>query len=72
MVVEEIVTDWLKGHGYDGLCNSQEECGCSLNNFIPCGEIGHDCEAAYEVSAHEDAEVDFWMVPIKPGEKEKL
>lgn len=38
--IRDIVTDWLRTHGYDGLCRDLgdgEECGCSLDDFAPCG-----------------------------------
>ena len=40
MTLREILVDWLKSHGYDGLCNSDNDnCGCSLDDFMPCGDI---------------------------------
>jgi hypothetical protein len=36
MTVKEIVKDWLKGHGYEGLC--EDECGCGLDDFAPCAD----------------------------------
>jgi hypothetical protein len=51
MTVLEIVKDWLKEHGYDGLylpIGDGEACGCSLDDFAPCGEIDGDCQAAYK------------------------
>lgn len=34
--VEAILRDWLMNHGYDGLCNPDQECWCSLDNFLLC------------------------------------
>jgi len=44
--VKEIVSDWLKKNGYDGLYND-EECGCPLKNFMPCCGAVENCVAAY-------------------------
>jgi hypothetical protein len=46
MEVVDIVREWLEKNGYDGLCN--EECGCGLDDFTPCGYIKNDCLAAYK------------------------
>ena len=48
MNVKDIVIDYLEKNGYDGLCNPSIECGCGLDDFIPCGEMGQNCEAAYK------------------------
>jgi len=31
-----ICLDWLKENGYDGLCNPDIECGCSVLDLMPC------------------------------------
>jgi len=46
VTVEDIIRDWLIAHQCDGLCHSELECGCRLDDFMPCGEPGMDCEAA--------------------------
>ena len=38
MDIEEIVKEWLKANGYDGLYNSELECGCQLGDLMPCSE----------------------------------
>ena len=44
--VKEIVADYLKKNGYDGLC--RDGCGCGLDCFMPCSdEIRHNCRPAY-------------------------
>ena len=44
MDVNDIVKTWLKENGFDGLCN--EDCGCSLDDFAPCGGPYGDCKPA--------------------------
>jgi len=46
--VLDIVQAWLKGNKFDGLFNEDGPCGCTLEDFCPCGEIQNDCEAAYK------------------------
>lgn len=38
MDCKEIVIEWLKQHGADGLCEPDTECGCGLEDFAPCGD----------------------------------
>jgi len=45
MTVEDILKDWLKEHGFDGLCNPEERCDCGLDDFCPCG-YPQDCVSA--------------------------
>jgi hypothetical protein len=46
MTVDEIIVDYLKTNGFDGLCNV--ECGCPIDDLHPCGEINSDCVPAYK------------------------
>jgi len=34
--VRQIVVEYLKEHGFDGLQDSQCECGCETNDLMPC------------------------------------
>ena len=44
--LREIITAWLTANGYDGLYS--RECGCRLNDLIPCDEPDiNDCAAGY-------------------------
>ena len=45
MTVDEIIRDWLRSHGYDGLYQEDGECGCLLSDPYPCGEGMGDCKA---------------------------
>ena len=48
--VTDIVTQYLKAHGYDGLFNDYMECGCRLGDLHPCdaGPPG-ECEPGHLV-----------------------
>lgn len=42
MTVKQIVHEWVKEHGYDGLY-SDIGCGCKLDDFIPCDMCSMNC-----------------------------
>ncbi len=45
-----IAAAWLKANGYDGLCPALEwhcDCGCGLDDLMPCDEPGIRCVAAW-------------------------
>ncbi len=48
LTVLEIIKDYLKKNGYDGLCG--EECGCGIDDLAPCGQADNlfDCIPAYK------------------------
>ena len=48
--VREIVAAWLKEHNFDGLCKTENGCGCTLDDLIPCinGLDGEACQAGYK------------------------
>lgn len=52
MTVKEIVAEYLAANGYGGL--HYDECGCFLDDLMPCGECCEQCEPAYKVAAHCD------------------
>ncbi len=54
MTVKEIVREWLREKGYDGLC--AEDCGCSVDDLMPCSGYGasEDCMAGYSQKATEE------------------
>lgn len=43
MTVKEIVIEYLKKNGYDGLYN--DDCGCALDDLIPCCDNIETCMA---------------------------
>lgn len=75
--VTEMVREYLRSHGYDGLVND-DGCGCDLDDLGPCYDgVQHGCEAAYKkLYPNGKCETDEWsecggdcpwhMVPGKP------
>ena len=66
MNVKEIISKYLLDNGYDGLFNSDTECGCLSDDDYPCeGEIGN-CEPGYKLPGKD--EYDWLVGPKKEGE----
>ena len=66
MNCRDILIEWLKEHGYDGLANPEVPCGCGFDEFLPCSVLDEDgagCQPAY----YDDAR-DGWFTD-KPKEK---
>ena len=48
MTLRELTEEWLKEHGFDGLCNPDLECGCKLGDLMPCTDPWpEECEPGY-------------------------
>jgi len=71
--VDEMVLQWLKQHGADGLC--RENCGCDGTH--PCGDsIPGDCVVAIKATVQQDFQarhpqtgrVLAWDKDLQPGE----
>jgi len=67
MYLYEIVKAWLKDNGYDGLCHPDSECGCHIDDLMPCSP-GLFCEAGHQTKAPKMSGYDFWIVPGKREE----
>ena len=49
MNVREILENFLRAGGYDGLCNLNNECACETDDLFPCDFSGIDCEPGHRV-----------------------
>ncbi|WP_165247517.1 DUF3310 domain-containing protein [Adlercreutzia sp. ZJ141] len=48
--VRDMVEQWLQENQYDGLSNPDSECGCGLDDLMPCRHVNpYECVCAYEV-----------------------
>lgn len=59
MNLKQIVATELKRIGADGLCN--EDCGCSLNDFMPCNTPLPNCVPAKKKDVCQGG----WIMEIK-------
>jgi hypothetical protein len=71
----EIVEKYLRENGYDGLCG--DECGCLVDDLMPCGETLEWCEPGYKVPCDEDncpvdGKCDWHVSPTREEKSEKL
>ncbi len=64
------IKTWLEDNGYDGLYNSEGECGCDLKDLMPCGGVCDDCEAGYKIAGNE--ECDWFMARNKEAKLEVI
>ena len=54
MEIRQIVEQWLRANGYDGL--TTVDCGCVVDDLMPCGECIANCKAGYKVSCPGEAD----------------
>lgn len=65
ITVKTILEYHLKSIGADGLCNPGEECGCGLDDLMPCGcDLNlEECVAAKLVKSEPDSHEMFAFGP---------
>jgi hypothetical protein len=61
MKAQDILANYLRENNYDGLCHPRTECGCGVDDLIPCGEYCGDCEPAV-LSDNPPEDCDRWYV----------
>ncbi len=48
--LKKITKEWLIANGYDGLYNDCGDCGCEVDDLMPCSEwMNQNCTAGYKV-----------------------
>lgn len=65
--VLEIVTDYLRLRGYDGLY-SPDDCACVLEDLVPCGEMRTACRAGVRMPCDCGEGCDWHVGPKREGE----
>ena len=48
MTAKEILIEWLKEHNYDGLWHQDTECGCMIDDLMPCESWCGDCTPGHK------------------------
>ena len=67
--VKEIVTQYLKANGYDGLFNPNE-CGCMIGDLFPCGCCDGSCLPGYKGPDLLDKDIDWRIYARKEDIKD--
>jgi hypothetical protein len=62
--VVEMVSAYLREHGYDGLWGDAG-CACELGDLAPCDEPWSECQAGYKATCP-CGDYDFRIVADKP------
>jgi len=47
MTVKDIIIEYLKNNGYDGLYNRWGQCACLIDDLVPCCGGIDECEPGY-------------------------
>jgi hypothetical protein len=73
MTIKEILEAWLKENGYDGLCYPDYDCGCRLEDLMPCCEPSGYCEAGHKRKPPADSEYSDadWLIYSGKAEQEE-
>ena len=69
--VKDIVKEYLKANGYDGLYNDAVDCACKGDQLFCCGEVGMECKAGCLQPSDDDSEYEFVIGPTN-HKKEKI
>lgn len=70
MTALDIVTNYLKDNGYEGLTRDAE-CACELGDLAPCGEDISHCEPGYKIPCKCGDGCRFHITTKKPRRKTK-
>jgi hypothetical protein len=72
VTIKEIVTEYLKANGFDGLCNIEVECGCLLKEdggLMLCDDPSAEhCEPGYKCH-HPDHPAEWAICTEKPTDR---
>lgn len=63
--VIDMVTDYLKSNGFDGLYND-DVCGCKIGDLVPCNSDFSGCKPGYEGPLKYMGEETWGIGPEKP------
>jgi hypothetical protein len=69
MTVKEILTEYLKSNGFDGLCGF--DCGCPLDDLIPCSDASDLCVPGYKTPCDCGGGCEYHISETKEKQEEK-
>lgn len=62
MTCKEIIEQYLKEKGFDGLCG--DDCGCGIDDLMPCFDAWTECVPGFK-GPDPDGESDWLMYPSR-------
>jgi len=69
--MEEIVSEWLTAHGFDGLFNPDAgDCACLVGDLFPCDSPNENCKVGYKVPCNCGEKCGFHIQEEKPNGKQ--
>lgn len=72
MTVREIIEQYLKENGYDGLyCPIYGECACVVGDLMPCDNDCSECEPGYRHPGDSDSDFYIKEEKFKPREDDR-
>jgi len=57
--IKEVIKQYLIENKYDGLCSSDYECACAVEDLFPCMEVRTDCFVGYKRQCDCEMNCDF-------------
>ena len=49
MNVKQIIIKHLEDNNFEGLFNTEVECGCEISDLMPCDNMDSDCQPDYKI-----------------------
>jgi hypothetical protein len=72
MTAQAILIEWLEAHGCDGLCYMRQngECGCGLDDLMPCMDSNNisECVPARKCEPDAEQKADGYTVAYAPAD----
>lgn len=68
MNIKEIVEDYLKKNGFDGLYDADENCGCFIGELFTCGQPQEKCIPGYKAICQKKCNEFNGCIFSKPGQ----
>ena len=66
--IGDLVKRLLEINGFEGLYNADFECGCQLDDLVPCAEDCTKCRPGFR--AQWDAEEECWLMGAEKVKKQ--
>ncbi len=58
MDIKSIVKNYLRENKFDGLFSNHFDCGCEIDDLMPCDEAQPECEPGYKIPCSDNCPYD--------------